>query len=69
MWPSGPLEIDKSLPVMVGVDGGGNTLKFAAMFMQRSFSGQVRVLREICPGEGQIDLATGCAEHPPHTRD
>lgn len=55
------IEIDRSLPVMVGIDGG-NTLKFAAVFFQRSYSGQVRGLRVIAPRDGQIDLATGCAE-------
>lgn len=55
------LEIDRGLPVRIGVDGG-NTLKFAAVFYQRSFSGQVRGLRVIAPRDSQIDLATGCGQ-------
>lgn len=55
------LPIDPALPVKVGADMG-NTLKCAATFSQRSFSGQKRGLREISPIDRQIDIVEFAAE-------
>lgn len=50
-----PLPIEAGLKVSVGADMG-NTLKPAATFSQRTFSGQKRVLREISPIDRQLDI-------------
>lgn len=52
---------DPSLPVVVGLDAGSNTLSHAAVFVQRSWGGQVRVLAEI-PYESQTDIVEVSAE-------
>lgn len=52
---------DPTLPVVVGLDAGSNTLSHAAVFLQRSFGGQVRVLAEI-PYESQTDIVEVSAE-------
>lgn len=47
-----PLEVDRFSPVYIGVDAGSNTMKPAATFSQRSYSGQWRKLREIYLPDG-----------------
>lgn len=46
------LEVDRYSPVYIGVDAGSNTLKPAATFSQRTYSGQWRKLREIYLPDG-----------------
>lgn len=55
------MEVDPSLPVVIGMDAGSNTLRHAAVFKQRTFGGQVRTLAEM-PSEGQTDIVEACAE-------
>lgn len=43
------LRVDPRLPVIIGVDGGGNTTMPAAIFMQRTRFGQWRVLDVFMP--------------------
>jgi hypothetical protein len=47
-----PLAVDRYSPVYIGVDAGSNTLKPAATFSQRTYSGQWRKLREIYLPDG-----------------
>ncbi|HUO21704.1 MAG TPA: hypothetical protein VMU59_04245 [Caulobacteraceae bacterium] len=42
-----PLQVDRFQPVYIGIDAGSNTLKPAATFNQRAYSGQWRTLDEI----------------------
>jgi hypothetical protein len=49
------IEIDKFSDVYIGVDAGSNALVPGAAFMQRSYSGQWRVLAEIYLAEGQMN--------------
>jgi hypothetical protein len=51
----GPIEPDTSLLLEIGVDAGA-TLKPAAVFTQRSWSGQRRFLGEISPVDRQMDI-------------
>jgi len=43
------VKVDPSLPVVIGVDSGANTLMPAAVFMQRALDGQVRILTSFSP--------------------
>lgn len=54
-------EPDATLPLVIGLDAGSNTLSHAAAFVQRSWGGQVRVLAEI-PYESQTDIVEVSAE-------
>lgn len=58
---TGPVPIDPELELRIGADCG-NTLKPAATFSQRSWSGQHRFLREISPVGRQLDLTEFAAE-------
>lgn len=52
---------DPDLPVVIGMDAGSNTLQHAAVFLQRTWGGQVRVLADMSP-EGQTDIVEACTE-------
>lgn len=47
------LEVDRFSPVYIGIDAGSNTLKPAATFSQRAYSGQWRKLAEIYLPDGE----------------
>lgn len=55
------LDPDPSSVLVIGIDAGSNTLKHAAIFMQRTWAGQVRVLDEVVP-DGQSDIVEFSAE-------
>lgn len=52
---AGPIEPDPALVLEIGIDAG-STLKPAAVFTQRSWSGQRRFLGEISPVDRQMDI-------------
>lgn len=49
------LQADPSSLLVIGVDAGSGTLRHAAVFKQRTWSGQIRVLGEVVP-DGQSDI-------------
>jgi hypothetical protein len=55
------MEVDRSLPVVIGMDVGSNTMSHAAVFKQRTWGGQVRALGEFAP-DGQTDIVEACTE-------
>jgi hypothetical protein len=57
MTAPGPLKANPNALLVIGADCG-NTLKPAASFKQRAYSGQHRTLAEICPGDQQMDIIT-----------
>jgi hypothetical protein len=46
---------DPDSPLVIGMDAGSNTLRHAAVFLQRTYLGQVRGLAEVVP-DGQSDI-------------
>lgn len=48
------LQVNRLVPVHIGIDAGSNTLKPAATFSQRQYSGQWQTLAEIYLPEGQM---------------
>lgn len=55
------LEPDPGARVVIGIDAGSNTLKHAAVFLQRTWIGQVRGLAEVVP-DGQSDIVEFAAQ-------
>ena len=55
------IEADPESLLVIGVDAGSGTLKHAGIFMQRAWSGQIRVLGEVVP-DGQSDIIEFAAE-------
>ncbi|WP_312782020.1 hypothetical protein [Brevundimonas sp.] len=53
-------EPDPHLPVVIGMDAGSNTLRHAAVFLQRTWGGQTRCLGEFAPDE-QTDIVEASA--------
>ncbi|MBO9502523.1 ATP-binding protein, partial [Brevundimonas sp. A19_0] len=49
------LEPDPDSPMVIGLDAGSNSLHHAAVFLQRTFGGQVRGFAEVVP-DGQSDI-------------
>lgn len=61
MVPPRPIAPDKHAGLVIGIDAGSNTLSHAAVFLQRTFSGQVRAVAEVVP-DGQSDIVEFSAE-------
>ncbi len=55
------LDADPDSLLVIGVDAGSGTLKHAAIFKQRSWMGQIRVLDEVVP-DGQSDIVEFASE-------
>ncbi len=55
------LQADPDSMMVIGIDAGSNTLKHAAVFLQRSWGGQIRGLSEVVP-DGQSDIMEFGAE-------